>query len=150
MYVSCYSLNSPLLPQMVENLPAMRDTQVRPLGQDRSPGEGKDNPPQRSCLERPVDRGAWLPQSLGSRRIKDNRVTTFLSIHVTTDFCYYFLKISLSLSFQKRTLNTPMEDLTMNINRVLKRTTKGRGGNSPAVQRPRLCSPSTRMSAIPG
>ena len=98
MYVSCYSLNSPLLPQTVENLPAMQDTQVRPLGQDRSPGEGKDNPPQRSCLERPVDRGAWLPQSLGSRRIKDNRVTTFLSIHVTTDFCYYFLKISLSLS----------------------------------------------------
>ena len=28
-------------------------------GQERSPGEGNDNPPQYSCLENPVDRGAW-------------------------------------------------------------------------------------------
>ena len=26
----------------------------------RSPGEGHDNPLQYSCLENPVDRGAWL------------------------------------------------------------------------------------------
>ena len=25
----------------------------------RSPGEGKDNPLQYSCLENPLDRGAW-------------------------------------------------------------------------------------------
>ena len=25
----------------------------------RSPGEGDDNPPQYSCLENPMDRGAW-------------------------------------------------------------------------------------------
>ena len=46
-----------------------------------------------------MDRGAWLLQSLGSGRIKDNRVTIFLSIHVTTDVCYYFLNISLSFFF---------------------------------------------------
>ena len=28
-------------------------------GSGRSPGEGKGNPLQYSCLENPVDRGAW-------------------------------------------------------------------------------------------
>ena len=28
-------------------------------GSGRSPGEGNDNPLQYSCLENPVDRGAW-------------------------------------------------------------------------------------------
>ena len=28
-------------------------------GSGRSPGEGKGNPPQYSCLETPMDRGAW-------------------------------------------------------------------------------------------
>ena len=28
-------------------------------GLGRSPGEGNGNPPQCSCLENPVDRGAW-------------------------------------------------------------------------------------------
>ena len=47
---------------MVRNLPAnagdIRDTGLIPeLG--RSPGEGNDNPLQYSCLENPMDRGAW-------------------------------------------------------------------------------------------
>ena len=29
------------------------------LGSGRFPGEGKDNPLQYSCLENPIDRGAW-------------------------------------------------------------------------------------------
>ena len=29
------------------------------LGLGRSPGGGRGNPPQRSCLENPMDRGAW-------------------------------------------------------------------------------------------
>ena len=28
-------------------------------GSGRSPGEGHGNPPQNSCLEIPMDRGAW-------------------------------------------------------------------------------------------
>ena len=28
-------------------------------GSGRSPGEGNGNPPQYSCLENPMDRGAW-------------------------------------------------------------------------------------------
>ena len=47
---------------MVKNLPAnagnIRDTGSIP-GLGRSSGEGNGNPPQYSCLEDPVDRGAW-------------------------------------------------------------------------------------------
>ena len=45
-----------LVAQMVKNLPAMQETQVRSLG--RFPGEGNGNPLQYSCLENPMDRGA--------------------------------------------------------------------------------------------
>ena len=47
---------------MVKNLPAnagdARDTGSIP-GSGRSPGEGDGNPFQYSCLENPMDRGAW-------------------------------------------------------------------------------------------
>ena len=42
---------------MLTNPPEMQETQ-RP-GSGRSLGEGNGNPPQYSCLEKPVDRGAW-------------------------------------------------------------------------------------------
>ena len=46
--------------QMVKNLPAMQETQVHSIpGSGRSPGEGNSNPSQYSCLENPMDRGAW-------------------------------------------------------------------------------------------
>ena len=47
---------------VVKNLPAnagnARDTDSIP-GLVRSPGEGNGNPLQYSCLENPMDRGAW-------------------------------------------------------------------------------------------
>ena len=47
---------------VVKNLPAnagdIRDTVSIP-GSGRSTGEGNDNPLQYSCLENPMDRGAW-------------------------------------------------------------------------------------------
>ena len=47
---------------MVKNLPAnagdARDTSLIP-GSGRSPGGEDGNPLQDSCLENPVDRGAW-------------------------------------------------------------------------------------------
>ena len=47
---------------MVKNPPAnagdIRDAGLIP-GLGRSPGEGNDNPLQYSCLENPMDRGAW-------------------------------------------------------------------------------------------
>ena len=39
----------------------MQETWVQSLGQEDSPGEGKGNPPQYSCLENPMERGAWAP-----------------------------------------------------------------------------------------
>ena len=38
----------------------------------RSPGEGHGNPLQYSCLENPMNRGAWQLQSIGSQRIRHN------------------------------------------------------------------------------
>ena len=32
-------------------------------GSERPPGGGHDNPPQYSCLQTPIDRGAWGSQS---------------------------------------------------------------------------------------
>ena len=45
---------------MVKNLPArdLGDTGSIP-GLGRSPGGGKGNPLQYSCLENPMDRGVW-------------------------------------------------------------------------------------------
>ena len=40
------------------------------LGSGRSPGGGNGNPLQCSCLENPMDRGAWL-QSMGAQRVED-------------------------------------------------------------------------------
>ena len=47
---------------LVAQLPAMREPQeiqVRYLGQEDPPGGGHGNPLQYSCLENPMDRGAW-------------------------------------------------------------------------------------------
>ena len=47
---------------MIKKLPAnagdLRDVGSAP-GSGRSPGEGHGNPLQYSCLENPMDRGAW-------------------------------------------------------------------------------------------
>ena len=53
---------------MVKSLPAMRETGVQSLGGGISPGEGNGNPLQYSCLENPMDEGAW--QSMGSQRVR--------------------------------------------------------------------------------
>ena len=45
--------------QMVDNLPAVRETRVHISGLGRSPGEGNGNSLQYSCLENPMDGGAW-------------------------------------------------------------------------------------------
>ena len=43
---------------MIKNLPAIQETSVDPwVG--KIPGEGNGNPLQYSCLENPMDRGAW-------------------------------------------------------------------------------------------
>ena len=44
---------------MVKSLPAIQETWVQSLGLDDSPGERNGNTLQYSCLENPMDRGAW-------------------------------------------------------------------------------------------
>ena len=56
---------------VVKNPPAsagdIRDVGLTP-GSGRSPAGGHNNPLQYSCLENPMDRGAWWVQSSGSQR----------------------------------------------------------------------------------
>ena len=59
---------------MVKNLPAnagdARGAGSIP-GLGRSPGEGNGNPLQFSCLENPMDRGAWWATVCGGRKESD-------------------------------------------------------------------------------
>ena len=45
--------------QTVKNLPANAGDLGSIPGLGRSPGQGNDNPLQYSCLENPMNRGAW-------------------------------------------------------------------------------------------
>ena len=44
-------------------------------GLGRSPGEGNGNPLQYSCLENPMDRGAWQPPIHGVAKIRHDLAT---------------------------------------------------------------------------
>ena len=47
----------------------VRDTGLIP-GLERSPGGGHGNPLQYSCLENPMDRGAWRAAVMGLQRVR--------------------------------------------------------------------------------
>ena len=51
--------------QMVTNLPALQETQVQSLGGEDSLEKGMASPLQYSCLENPMDRGAWRATASG-------------------------------------------------------------------------------------
>ena len=55
-------ISSSLVAQRVKCLPTMGETGFNP-GLGRSSGEGNGNPLQYSCLEIPMDRGAWWAYS---------------------------------------------------------------------------------------
>ena len=61
---------------MVKNPPA-RAGVINEVGSipglGRSPGRGHGNPLQYSCLENPMDRGAWWPTVHGSQRVGHDR-----------------------------------------------------------------------------
>ena len=57
--------------QMVKRPPAVQEIWVQSLGQEYPPGEGNGFPLQYSCLENPMDRGAWQAiQSMGLQRVR--------------------------------------------------------------------------------
>ena len=68
-----------LVAQRLKHLPAMRETWVRSLGQEDSPGEGNGNPLQCSCLENPMDRGAWWATVHGVAKSR-TRLSDFTSL----------------------------------------------------------------------
>ena len=67
----CIHLKAFLVVLVVKNLPANAgDTSLIPvLG--RSPGEGNVNALQFSCLENPMDRGAWWATVHGVTKVLD-------------------------------------------------------------------------------
>jgi len=54
----------------------MQETQVQSLGQEDPPGEGNGNQLQYSCLENPMDQGAWKATVHSVIRVRHNLVTT--------------------------------------------------------------------------
>ena len=52
-------------------------------GLGRSPGEGTGNPLQYSCLENPMDRGAWWATVHGVTKSR-TRLSDFTSLHFTS------------------------------------------------------------------
>ena len=49
-------------------------------GSGRSPGEGNGNPLQHSCLENPMDRGAWQAAVCGIARVRHDFATKPLTV----------------------------------------------------------------------
>ena len=100
-----------LVAQIVKNLPAMQETWVRSLGSipgsGRSPGEGNGNPFEYSCLEDPMDGGAWWATvhrvAKSQRRLSDfthsPNLRSFLSLFLQMYFLYRFPSLHL-LRFQ--------------------------------------------------
>ena len=60
---------------MVKNLPANAGDACSIPGSERSPGEGNGNPLQYSCLENPLNRGAWWATVHGVARVRHDLVT---------------------------------------------------------------------------
>ena len=69
-------------------------------GSGRSPGEGHGNPLQYSCLENPMDRGAWRGCGpWGSKRVRHGRATNAFTwdescsvLNFSVRFCVFSLK----------------------------------------------------------
>ena len=62
-------------------------------GLGRSPGEGNGNPLQYSCLENPMDRGAWWATVHGIAKSR-TRLSVFTSLHFTSVYSYHRFLIS--------------------------------------------------------
>ena len=59
----------------VKNPPANAREASSITGLGRSPGEGNSNPLQYSCLENPMDRGAWWATVQGVKRVRHDLAT---------------------------------------------------------------------------
>ena len=60
---------------MVKNPPRNAQDAGSIPGLGKSPGEGNGNPLQYSCLENPMDKGAWRATVHGFARVRPNLAT---------------------------------------------------------------------------
>ena len=84
-----------LIGQLVNHLPVMQETRVRFPG--ISPGEGNDNPLRYSCLENPMDRGAWQATVHGIERVGHDLATKQQQLCLESTVLY---RMSSNLPFQ--------------------------------------------------
>ena len=88
---------------MVKNLPAVQ-VDAGDMGSipesGRSPGEGHGNPLQYSCLENPVDRGAW--QATVHRTAESWTQLKQLNTNKNKVAKYDLVSITLGVTFTKR------------------------------------------------
>ena len=69
---------------VVKNLPANAEDMGWIPGSGRSPGEGNGYPIQYSCLENPMDRGAWWVTVHGVTRVRHDLVTKATNLDLRT------------------------------------------------------------------
>ena len=93
-YLLCHARWASLVAQMVKNQSAMQETWVWDLGSitgsGRSSGEGHGYPLQCSCLEDPMDRGAWWAAVRGVTRVRHDWVPDAFTYHFYFRQCLYF------------------------------------------------------------
>ena len=72
---------------MVKNPPANAGDAGSIPGSERSPGEGNGNPLQYSCLENPMDRGAWRATVPGVAELDTHM---YIHTHIWTLMSVFF------------------------------------------------------------
>ena len=86
-----------LVAQMVKNLPAVQETWVQTLGQEDPLEKEMANPLQYSCLESPMDRGAWRATVHEFQRVRNDwAANTFKKLS-----CSYFIWMAYSENLMK-------------------------------------------------
>ena len=75
IYPEAHQIQASLTVQLVSHLPCNAGDLGSIPGLGRSPGAGHGNPLQYSCLENPVDRGAWQATVHGVTRVGQDLVT---------------------------------------------------------------------------
>ena len=101
-------------------------------GSGRSPGEGNGNPLQYSCLENPMDRGAWQATVHGVSRVGHNWVT---NTHIHTWMLREWLRniIMSAVAIWPSNMTDSNHHLLTFFQENLERKFGGCGGNIPIV-----------------
>ena len=99
---------------VVKNPPAnagdVRDVGSIP-GSGRSPGEGHGSPPQDSCLENPMDRGAWLATVHGAAKSWTQLSAAHMEIGHTLYVCL-LISNSWKIIYSNKTNQQPTNQAT--------------------------------------